>query len=239
LRTDAAPPTGEGRAVRPALAQALRARLQPQLEQLGRKLQLDTLTLLPILVGSACLVLLVLATLLKWNGVAFEQMRDYSGSARGVDWHQGKCILVLSLGAAAALAVGVLFLRPFLPTGLLLASAAATCALVLVFAVWVSYSRDLHVTQSLYTRHVGVKILGEIKGVQFLGFYLALLTAGGAAAALTLAGVRQPRELPVLRRWGAGPFTQRYGGLIGAQVLAVLLGLIVLLALYTTLPEYV
>jgi hypothetical protein len=192
-----------------------------------------------MLVGSASLVLLVLSTLLKWNGVAFELMGDLSGSARGVEWQQGKCVIVLSLGAAAALAVGVLFLRPFLPTGLLLASAGATCALVLVFAVWVSYSRDLHVTQRLYTKHMGGKILGEINGVQFPGFYLALLTSGGAAAALTLASARRPRELPVLQRWGAGPFTQRYGGLIGAQIIAVLLGLILLLALFTTLPEYV
>ncbi len=219
-------------------------RFQPIVDRYGRQLEIAPRPLLALAAGAACLVLLVLATFFTWESYRrgtsnpfmpqrIEEVETHAGVAHA----EGKMACVFALGALVFLGVS-LAVKRLLAASLLAASAAGTLAFLLaaIYAILIGRKvadekRELDFAQGLFGGNpLGKEVVKAMdmtfSGDASLGIYLTMLLALAVGAAFIYAGMHKPQPLPFLKKEGVSPFLQKYGALIGAQALAILIGLV-------------
>jgi len=196
-----------------------------QLEGRGDEFRLERKLRLAVLIGAVSLLLLGLATpfawLSVWIGPGDYEDSEFGERLTGLETPQGKVIFVAALIGVGSVGLGLFFVRRHLSACLLVAGAAGTVAVILLLTCRRNLQAEFASWRPL-ARLLQAPLFG---GVRF-PFYVAMLSATLVVAAFVFASVQKPQELPFLRHTGAMPLVQKHGGLIGAQALAVLIGLI-------------
>jgi hypothetical protein len=217
-----------------AIPEAIPVTNESPLERYGRELGIGWKALSPVLIGGVCLLLLGLITLFPWASVQIgdKELEAYYGELLSETWtgletSQGRVIGTVTVIAAGALGLGLFLVRRHLPACLLVAGASGTVSVILLFSYW----RNVHARMAETAEYLNMPLmksvgLGKLRGGIQSPFYVAVLLAIAVAATFVFASLLKPLKLPFLRNTGAGPLVEKHGGLIGAQALAVLIGLI-------------
>jgi hypothetical protein len=194
-------------------------------------------TVVALLAGVAALVLLMMCTLPTWyaasSGVNMFQT-EFVDSVQyvGLSYTEGKLVVILSIGALVWCGLGLLR-RQWLPSGLLVAGGVGTCSLVMLLGLRSRIAADVAEVRRVFEELRNMPMFKEFydqadwQAMAYVGFALnsAILFSGCAAAAFCLASVREPQPLRFFP--DKGPLVERYGWLVGSQILAFLLGVII------------
>jgi len=245
-----APPADGAPAAGISSAAAWQARANEWIEKGSQAAGLDPATFLPLFLGTASLLLVVLSSLTGWysyrmNMVLMGANVNESEFWRGISYLEGKTAFVVALAGAVAVFVGIAK-RSWLPAAIAGAGAAATlCACVTFSLRWklatmIANARaELAQTKGLYTQFNLDSVIREtgsqmptIGGGPSWTLALALLLAAGAAAAFFLASMRQPLKLAFFEKPGLPPLVQKYGAVGACYAAAIILGLMLAVVSY-------
>jgi hypothetical protein len=158
---------------------------------------------IPLYVGLGGLGFMFISCILPWISLL-------GISVLGVNSGSGILLLLLSLAAGVALAVGAFVKRELLPLTLVAGAGTGTFGFITFFV-----------------------FLIRLGGFAAFGIYLGFLASLAAGGALTFASIKNPYRLPLFDKQGSSPVLRDFGGFIGAQAVGFVLGLIVALVSLT------
>jgi hypothetical protein len=234
---------------------AFREAWQPTVSKYAVEFGIGATQLLAAASGAACLVILLLSTLMSWEHYRVTVVKASNSITRsGLEVTEGKMVAVLTL-VAVVLAAATLAVRRLFPIAVIGLGAVATCCVFLTL----SFLHQLNAYQAESDRQMKAMYgnIGRMESggrgpeeaeqaakqvqatlnvgeqdVPGLGLYLAILMSLIASPALIYAGFFKPVPVKWLQKEGVAPFVQQHGALLIAQAVALLLGLGVYVSRY-------
>ena len=194
-------------------------------------------TVAALIAGAAALLLLMMCTLLTWYSNTygmnmFAMEISEGGTYSGLSYAEGKLVVIAAIVALVWCGLGLLR-RQWLASGLLVAGGVGTCSLVMLAALHSRLGDEVAAARQQMDQLLHHPMLEDFykqtdtRYSIYVGFALptAVLLAGCAAAAFCVASTREPQPMRFFP--DKGPLVERYGWLVGSQILAFLLGVII------------